>query len=321
MTIIASSSAAPAGKYFKIRLASMHPYREITFDIYILLNQKYILYLRSGSKFEGDKLENFLSKKADVFYIREDEREAYKGYIKERIVDVGLNPQEKALILKEHSYTMVEELFENPKVDQALEESKGVIANFVEFIDSEPTAVAHLIGLSSHDFYTYNHSLDVCIYAIGLAQKSGMGSKEELMDIGRGALFHDLGKRKVPVEIITKKGGLDEAEWAQMKRHPLYGLQILNAFPNISDAIKACCFEHHENHIGNGYPQGLKGEDIHPMARIVALTDTYDALTTKRSYNIPMTPQDALVLMKEKLAGSFDPVLLNAMYTILFKLK
>ncbi len=312
---------APPMKFFKIRLASMHPHRPITFDIYILLNQKYVLYMRSGGKFEGEKLENFLSKKADVFYIREEERDPYKDYIKERVNDVGLNPAEKALILKEHSYSLVEELFENPKIDQALEESKAVISNFVSFIDVEPTAVAHLIGLSSHDFYTYNHSLDVCIYALGLARISGLNSPEELMDIGRGALFHDLGKRKVPVEIICKKGGLDEAEWAQMKRHPLYGLQILNEFPNISDAIKACCFEHHENHIGNGYPQALKGPDIHVMARIVALTDTYDALTTKRSYNIPMTPQDALTMMKEKLAGRFDPDLLKAMYSVLFKLK
>ena len=150
--------------------------------------------------------------------------------------------------------------------------------------------------------------------------KAGITKKEDLMDMGQGSLYHDIGKRKVPVEIICKKGGLDEAEWAQMKRHPLYGLQIMNDFPHISDAIKACCFEHHENHIGNGYPQGLKAEDIHPMARIVALTDTYDALTTKRSYNNPMKPEDALVMMKEKLAGRFDPDLLKAMYSVLFKL-
>lgn len=307
-------------KYFKIRLASMHPYRPITFDIYILLNQKFVLYMRAGSKFEGDKLENFLNRKADVFYIRDEERDAYKKYIKERVNDEGLKPEEKALILKEHSFSLVEELFENPKIDEALEESKSVISNFVDFIDAEPTAVAHLIGLSSHDFYTYNHSLDVSIYSIGLAQKAGYSSKPDLTDMGQGALFHDIGKRKVPVEIITKQGALDEAEWAQMKRHPLYGLQILNEFENISENIKACCFEHHENHIGNGYPQGLKGAEIHPMARIVALTDTYDALTTKRSYNVPMAPTDALNLMRDKLFGRFDPDLLNAMYSVLFKM-
>ncbi|MCC6278444.1 MAG: HD domain-containing protein [Oligoflexia bacterium] len=308
-------------KYFKIRLASMHPNRKVAFDVFILINGRYVLYMRSGATFEGEKLEHFKSKRADVFFVKEEDRAAYKTYIRDRIGDDEHSPEEKALILKESSFSLVEELFENPKIDQALEESKSVISNFVDFIDAEPTAVANLIGLSSHDFYTYNHSLDVAVYSLGLALKAGYKNKNDLMEIGRGALFHDVGKRKVSVEIICKKGGLDDNEWAQMKRHPLYGLQILNEFQGIPDGVKACVFEHHENHIGNGYPQGLKGSEIHPMARIVALTDTYDALTTKRSYNDPMSPSDALTLMKEKLAGRFDPDLLKAMYSVLFKLK
>lgn len=297
----------------------MHPNRKLTFDVYVMINQKQVLYLRAGNIFEGEKLRDFETKRADVFYIREEERDAYKAYVKDRIHDDLLTPVEKATILKESSFSLVEELFENPKVDEALEDSKEIISNFVDFIDSEPEAVASLIGLSSHDFYTYNHSLDVCVYSLGLGKKAGFSSKEDLMSLGRGALFHDIGKRKVPVEIICKKGGLDEAEWAQMKRHPLYGLQLLNEFPDVSDAIKACVFEHHENHIGNGYPQGIKGSEIHPMAGIVALTDTYDALTTKRSYNLPMSPADALTLMKDKLNARFDPELLKAMYSVLFK--
>jgi len=299
----------------------MHPNRKITFDLFILLNGRYVLYLRTGSAFEGEKLGHFVSRKADVFFIKEEDRDGYKSYIKDRVDDTEHSPAEKALILKESSFSLVEELFENPKVDQALEESKSVISNFIDFIDAEPSAVANLIGLSSHDFYTYNHSLDVCVYSLGLAQKAGYTKKEDLLDIGRGALFHDIGKRKVPVEIICKSGGLDESEWAQMKRHPLYGLQLLIDYPDVSDAIKACVFEHHENHIGNGYPQGLKGGDIHPMARIVALTDTYDALTTKRSYNVPMSPHEALTLMRDKLSSRFDPDLLKAMYSILFHIE
>src|ERR1700722_16287656 len=310
----------PNQKFFKVRLASMHPNRQVSFDLYIMIDNHHVLYLRKGTTFTGDKLVHFMARRADQFYVRDEDRAIYKDYVKNRVHDEGLSPVEKATILKESSFSLVEELFENPSVDKALEESKFVISNFVDFIDAEPSAVASLIGLSSHDFYTYNHSLDVCVYSLGLGQKAGFTNKLDLLDLGRGALFHDIGKRKVPVEIITKKGTLDESEWAQMKRHPLYGLQFLNDFPDISDAIKACVFEHHENHIGNGYPQGLKAEEIHPMARIVALTDTYDALTTKRSYNAPMLPADALILMKEKLAGRFDPELLKVMYSVLFKL-
>jgi HD-GYP domain-containing protein (c-di-GMP phosphodiesterase class II) len=309
----------PGQKFFKVRLASMHPDRPLTFDLYIYLDDHHLLYLREGHVFAGKQLEHFLSHKADQFYVRYEDREKYKNYLRDRVHDEGLTPAERGLILKESSFSLVEELFENPRVDEALEESKFVISNFVDFIDAEPDAVASLIGLSSHDFYTYNHSLDVCVYSLGLGQKVGYSSKQDLIDLGRGALFHDIGKRKVPVEIITKQGTLNEAEWLQMKRHPLYGLQLLNDFPDISESIKACVFEHHENHIGNGYPQGLKGKEIHPMAGIVAIADTYDAMTTKRSYNAPMTPHDALTLMRDKIAGRFDPELLRIMYSVLFK--
>jgi HD-GYP domain-containing protein (c-di-GMP phosphodiesterase class II) len=106
-----------------------------------------------------------------------------------------------------------------------------------------------------------------------------------------------------------------------MQKHPQFGLMIMNENPKISDAIRACCFEHHESFKGNGYPQQLSGPEIHPMARIIAITDTYDAMTTQRSYNVPMTPTDALTMMKEKLAGRYDPDMLNAMHSVLFHLK
>ncbi len=102
--------------------------------------------------------------------------------------------------------------------------------------------------------------------------------------------------------------------------HPQYGLTILNDHPGISDSIKAACYEHHESWSGNGYPQQLVGDEIHPFARIVALTDTYDAMTTQRSYNIPMTPQAAVNMMKEKLASRYDPEMLKALHSILFKI-
>ena len=105
-----------------------------------------------------------------------------------------------------------------------------------------------------------------------------------------------------------------------MRKHPEYGLLILNDYKDVSDDIRACVFEHHESFLGNGYPQGLKAEDIHPMARIVAVTDTFDALTTKRSYNDPMLPQDALNFMKDKLSSRYDKDVLEAMYSILFKM-
>src|SRR3989344_693879 len=159
-------------------------------------------------------------------------------------------------------------------------------------------------SLSFHDFYTYNHSFDVSIYSLGLGQALGF-DKAMLSELGTASLFHDIGKRNVSIDILCKRGPLDENEWIQMRMHPQFGLKILNEHPGLSDAVRAACYEHHESWSGGGYPQDISGQEIHPFARIVALTDTYDAMTTQRSYNIPMKPTEALNMMKVKLAAKF----------------
>jgi putative nucleotidyltransferase with HDIG domain len=180
-------------------------------------------------------------------------------------------------------------------------------------------AMVNLIGLSSHDFYTYNHSLDVSIYSLGLGQAVGFRGKE-LKELGLGGLFHDIGKRYIPLEIICKSGPLTDQEWMQMQKHPVYGLHILEEH-DTPETIKACAFEHHESMLGNGYPQNLTATEIHPMARVVSVADTYDALTTKRSYNDPMKPTDAISLMSGKLNGRYDAEVMKALLTIFDKLR
>lgn len=306
-------------KFLKVRLQSLNPLEALPFDLYLLINNKQILYTRKGDFLTADKLSKFENKAPDSLYLKNEDRAAYKKNVGESLKSSKLDAKTKAVILRESSLTLVEELFESPDIKRALTESKEIIGNFVDLMGEEPTAMAHLIGLSSHDFYTYTHSLDVGIYSLGLAQVAGF-SKEQLQEMGEGALFHDLGKRQVSVDIICKDGPLNDVEWAQMQKHPQFGLLILNDH-NVSDAIKACCFEHHESMLGNGYPQSLQANEIHPMAKIVALTDTFDALTTQRSYNKPMKPKAALEFMTTKLAGRYDEDFLRAMNDVLFQME
>ncbi len=306
-----------AQRYFRIRVGTILPGRPIPFDLYVQINTKMIHYVRSGESLSKEKIAKL--DKADVFFIREEQRQFYKNFIFAQLNEEGLEPGVKAGILRESSMTLAEEIFEQPDVERALNDSRELITQFIDFMENEPEGMANLISLSSHDFYTYNHSLDVGIYSLGLGSAVGF-AKEDLIELGRGALFHDIGKRNVAVEIICKQGPLTDVEWAQMQKHPQYGLKILTEY-GVSEAMKACCFEHHESFLGNGYPQQLSGPEIHPMARIVAITDTYDALTTKRSYSEPKTPIDALEFMKNKLAGRYDADMLEAMYSVLFKME
>lgn len=308
-------------KYFRIRMSTLHPNKVTAFDIYLQVDGRFILYLKKGDQLAAGKIEALHTRDSgDSFFVRSEDQQLYRDWVREEMNRADLDPFAKAKILRESSVAIMEDLFENPDVNVALDASRPIITDFVQLMETEPEAMQFLISLSGHDFYTYNHSLDVSIYSLGLGKALGFNAKE-IEELGVASLFHDVGKRNVSLDILCKKGPLDEAEWEQMKRHPQYGLQILNQHPNISDAIKAACFEHHESWAGNGYPQQLQGEDIHPFARIVAITDTYDAMTTQRSYNTPMKPTEALEMMKEKLSGRYDPEMLKAMYSVLFRLK
>jgi len=299
--------------YFQIKVGVLLPNTPLPFDIYVSVNKKFIRYLPVGEQLSEEKI--FKLKNSEQFFVPVEQRPVFKNFIFESMNQEQLPVATKARILRDTSLALVEEIYEKKDIGEALHDSKELIGHFVNLIDSAPESIDHLIQLSSHDFYTFNHSLDVMVYSMGLGKILGYG-QEELVELGRGAIFHDIGKKWVAAEIICKKGALDEAEWAQMQRHPEYGLKILSEY-DVSEAIKACCFEHHESFLGNGYPQALDGASIHPMARIVAIADTFDALTTQRSYNKPMSPREAVNFMATKIAGKYDPDMLKALNQVI----
>lgn len=304
------------GKYTRIRLGSVPTNRSIPFDLYIQVGDRFVHYLRAGDQIIEEKKSQLIKKAADHFFIPTTAMPKFKAFINGIVQSDTVGVAEKASILRESSMALVEELFENPNIEQALIQSQEVVDHFIDLMQGEADAMAHLIGLSGHDFYTYNHSVDVSVYSLGLGQRMGY-SGQELKELGLGGLFHDIGKRNIPLSIICKDGPLDDSEWEEMKKHPQYGLAILNK-QEISEAIKACCFEHHESFLGgNGYPQQLKGTEIHPMARIVSLVDTYDALTTKRSYNDPMSPRMAIEFIRDKIYQKFDPDVVKILLEVL----
>src|ERR1700741_368993 len=137
-------------------------------------------------------------------------------------------------------------------------------------------------ALEAKDEYTRGHSERVAELAQRLARAAGLGSPEA-KTIAEAGLLHDLGKIGVPEHILRKQGPLTDEEWTVMRRHPLTGAQIVAPLEFFADAA-LIVRHHHERHDGSGYPDGLKGDDIPVGARIVAIADVYDALTSERPY-------------------------------------
>lgn len=166
-----------------------------------------------------------------------------------------------------------------------------------------------VLALDLRDRETEGHTQRVTEMAIRLARELGC-TEEELLHIRRGALLHDMGKMGIPDEILQKPGPLTEEEWIIMRRHPLYAYQMLSPihYLNPSLIIPYC---HHERWDGSGYPQGLKGEDIPLFARLFAVVDVWDALSSDRPYRKRLPPQEVANYLREEAGRLFDPYIVD----------
>ncbi|MBU0701421.1 HD-GYP domain-containing protein [bacterium] len=183
-------------------------------------------------------------------------------------------------------------------------EVKRLIKNMVEEIIANQDAMLNLIKIKSHDEYTFSHSVNVCMIAIliGVRYQLPIDSLEEL---AFGAMLQDLGKIMVPDEILFKLGRLNEKELEEIKKHPLYSQQILSENSRIGELPKKIAYQHHERWHGQGYPQRISGENIELLARITAIADVYDALTTDRPYRKKFLPYDAVRLIVSRADDEF----------------
>ena len=155
------------------------------------------------------------------------------------------------------------------------------------------------------------HSAAVCAMMIALARQSG-ADERSVREAGLAGMMHDLGKARVPLEILNKPGALTDAEFAQMKAHPRFGHDMLVALGGIEPPVLDACLHHHEKIDGTGYPDGLAGDGISLIARMAAVCDVYDAITSNRPYKAGWSPAESIRRMAEWQKGHFDPNVFRA---------
>jgi putative nucleotidyltransferase with HDIG domain len=185
-----------------------------------------------------------------------------------------------------------------------------VFKNILHELRTNQNAMTALTDVVLHDNYIFSHSVNVTIYSLAIALKLGYNDKQ-LNDIALGGVFHDIGKVKIPLELLNKKGRLSAEEYDMIKKHSGYGFEILRNMHEISLPAAHCAFQHHEKLDGSGYPRGLKGDEIHPYAKIMAVGDVFDALTSNRSYRGAMLPHEAMEILFAGAYTHFDPLMLQ----------
>lgn len=171
------------------------------------------------------------------------------------------------------------------------------------------TVYALAATVDAKDHYTYGHSKKVSDYAVSIAEAMGLPTNR-VTNIRAAGLLHDIGKVGIPDSILKKKDPLTPAEWEYIKTHPRVGVEILRHVPDLSACLPAI-LHHHERYDGSGYPSGLKGDTIPLEARILAVVDAYEAITSQRSYRTQPAPADAFNELRRYADTQFDPQLVN----------
>jgi HD-GYP domain-containing protein (c-di-GMP phosphodiesterase class II) len=170
-------------------------------------------------------------------------------------------------------------------------------------------------ALDLRDKETEGHTQRVVDMTLRIAQTLGI-SDEELTHFRRGALLHDIGKMGIPDSILLKPGPLTDEEWEIMKRHPVYAYELLFPITHLRPALDIP-YCHHEKWDGSGYPRGLKGEQIPLSARIFAVVDVWDALTSDRPYRNAWTSKKTLEYIREQSGKHFDPQIVDTFMSLI----
>jgi putative nucleotidyltransferase with HDIG domain len=191
---------------------------------------------------------------------------------------------------------------------------KRLAQKAVHLVIEDESILLGMTTIKNYDEYTFNHSVNVSIYSLAMGKQLGF-PKKTLTELGITALLHDIGKSKIPREVLNKPASLDEEEWGLMKKHPLMGVEIvlnLKQLGEINPRMVIGIFDHHLKSDLSGYPKLFRKKEVSLFGRIIQIADSYDAMTTPRIYKkTPYTPEQALAILLRERTVHFDPLLLK----------
>lgn len=243
----------------------------------------------------------------DKMYVRQEEIGKYYSGMEHSLDSVIDDPQidmgDKSAMIYSCAANIMEDVFSDPRSGENLARTKDITNHIIKFSLTDGSSISSLLSLSSHDYYTFTHCVNVAVFSVGLFQYIGKGTDEDLHALALGAILHDVGKTRISDTILNKPGRLTDDEFFVMQTHSRKGYELMNDVLGVGslDVI----LHHHERFDGTGYPDKFKEDEISDAAKIATIADVYDALTTIRPYSEARKPFDALILMKEKMVGHF----------------
>ena len=289
-------------QYTPIIIESLIFGKNSDYPLYIKSGENYILYRSKALVFSQNDALRLKNNGVDNLYIEMKDKEKYDEDILEHIETImksnDTNFEEKAVKIYIYSKVYAEYVVTTGNLKDNQEKVKKSIETTIEYLLMSEFAFMNLLNLSSYDYNEVGHGMNVSIYSMALANRLGFSNKISLYEVGLSGLTHDIGKLKIPKELLSKNG-LSESEVYEIQKHPIYSKEILISNGIDNNNIINGVLEHHETSDGSGYPFGKMEEDISTYGKILIIANRFDSLTRNRPYRIKLSVPDALNFMEQ----------------------
>ncbi len=249
------------------------------------------VYIREGEEDEEIKSDS----STNIVISPAVQKEIEKNTVQDR-AKVKLSESVKARVAEGIQY-----LYNDTESENFTSATRSITDDLMKAITENEAIAVDISTLKVSDEYTFKHSVDVATMAMIVGKRHGL-NEQEVYELGISGLLHDVGKSKIPNEILNKASRLSDEEFEMMKQHSVFGYSILKEKNDLSNPIKLGVLQHHEKMNSKGYPMGVSSDKINLFARIISVADIYDALVTERPYKKPFSPRDAVEMIMSMTA-------------------
>jgi len=298
----------------------------IRFSIHIRLsNRHFVKIAHQGEDVDPNKINQFKTKGIKFLYLSKPDYRDYVGFMthlnKVASKSSTLDREKKNKIMRSAGEVLVSSLFKSEMNRESVEVSQAFVQSTLDMISDEPQALSLLASMNEHGDHLFAHCIGVSTVAVAIAHALGWTAGSTLMKVSLSGLYHDVGKKEIPAEILAKgRMQMSPEEVAIYQTHPQRGSDLLSQVPGITDEITLVAGQHHENCVGTGYPRKLTLNKITPLARLIAVADAFVKLVIKNpDYPVPIDPQQAFNKMVSLKANELDPQYVKALEACLKK--
>lgn len=323
-SLLTTDSLVDSRIYHPAPLATLHADRGAHFDLYLGVptraGQRYVLYKSADIDLTEQKRIELIERGVKFLYVVDEDAGSYFTFVDRTVGEVlnaeSSSPEEKSKILYQTTSSLVQATFSRPESPILIKTNRTMVEHTVDALAADPALLRAMASTFSLDYSLYTHAVHVATFGTALLMEI-MGTETRVKEAAMGFLLHDVGKCRVPTQILRKNGILTTVEMKEVEKHPDHGVALMRLHDEISDTAMEIIHSHHEKLNGRGYPRRLPPEKISLETRICTIIDIYDALTSHRAYKPALHGVEALTLMRDKMYEEIDTGLLKQLILIL----